>query len=199
MLPLVCQVHCALKWNVTFSWSHVCSEGRPSQTPPHHNRMSLRQRAVAMAPSRTTVCAIISIALVYGDGQVWDESDVHMVLPASRAHCAQIMTVITFMLVLGPQSKSFSDFSIFLFQESWESKRIGTCCACKYCHFFVSENDELYENTNIPQADDFNSLMKNRLSTLNRRLNGSWSRGASYHSDFIFGSEIMFQVSKHQT
>lgn len=37
----------------------------------------------------------------------------------------------------------------------------------------VSQNVE--RNTTIPQADDFNCLMKNRLSTLNR-LNGSLRR-----------------------
>lgn len=54
------------------------------------------------------------------------------------------------------------------------------------------------EDTAIPLADDFNSLKKNRPSALNRRLNGLLSRDALLHSGFIFGSEIMFQLSKHQ-
>lgn len=73
------------RWNATFTWSHVYSDWRPSQTP-HRYWMSLKQQAVAMTTSIITVCAIISITILGVDGQVWDESDIHMVLPATPTH-----------------------------------------------------------------------------------------------------------------
>lgn len=51
--------------------------------------MSLKQQAVAMEPSLTSVRTIISITSVSGDGQVWDESGVHMMLSASQAQQAE--------------------------------------------------------------------------------------------------------------
>lgn len=62
--------------------------------------MFVKQQAVAMAPSLTSDHTIISITSVSGDGQVWDESDVFMVLSASRAYQAeQILSLPMVMLV----------------------------------------------------------------------------------------------------
>lgn len=138
---------------VTFCW-----EWRPSWTPPHHNRMS-----VAMAPGFTTVHTSISAALVCVDGQVWDESDVHMALQASQTCCCLHSDSNSSHPCFRP-----TEYSRFFVLRIVGTSIKATCLSFKY-RLCVLENGKLdrkpKRNTFLCQRGASHSSSQDRLST----------------------------------